>query len=235
MLAHSVMQPAIRHKKKDVLDLPPITFETREIQLSKEQEKHYKLMEKEYLTFLDSGEVVTAANAAVKYIKLLQISCGLIINQDGEAISINHKSRLDELKLIIGQVDKLIVFATFTKSINTLVNEIPGSEKIDGSVSSKNRYDIITRFQEGDLKVLICQSAAISHGVTLTAAHTIVLWSAPFSNEVYKQCIGRIDRPGQTHNQLIIKFCATKAEKRVFSALRRKEKVSQAMLNYKNE
>ena len=231
-LAYSVLQPAIRHDMEDCLDLPPITYEYRDIRLTKEQEKHYKLMEKEYLTFLDGGEVVTAANAAVKYTKLLQISCGLIIDQEGNPTSINHKYRLKELKEILSQTKKVIIFATFTKSINSLLNEIPGSEKIDGSVNANQRYGVIKRFQEGDLDVLVCQPAAISHGVTLTAAHTIIWWSPCFSNEQYIQCNGRIRRPGQTKPQLIIKFRATKTEKKVYSALQRKEKVSQALLNF---
>ena len=233
-LAHSVLQPQIRHDMEDCLDLPPITYETRDIQLTKDQEKHYKLMEKEYLTFLEDGEVVTAANAAVKYTKLLQISCGLIINQDGEPTSINHKYRLKELKEILHQTKKVIVFATFTKSINSLLEEIPGSKKIDGSVNSNQRYSIIKEFQEGDLDVLICQPAAISHGVTLTASNTIVWWSPCFSNETKIQCDGRIRRPGQDKPQLVIEFQATKVEKKVYAALARKEKVSQALLNYKD-
>jgi SNF2 family DNA or RNA helicase len=231
-LAYSVLQPSIRHNVEDCLDLPPMTYGYVDIKLSAEQQKHYKLMEKEYITFLNSGESVTAANAAVRYTKLLQISCGIIINQDGKAIDINHGNRLKELKLIIGQVKKVIIFAFFTGSINRLLFDIPGSEKIDGSVNERKRYDIIRRFENNKLDILICQPGAIKYGVTLISASNIVWWSPCFSNDTYVQSNGRIHRPGQTKSQFIHQFRSTAAEKRVYKALERKESVSKALLDY---
>lgn len=228
-LAYSILTPSIRHKLEDCVDIPPITYQDREIRMTTAQKKHYVEMEKEYLTWLESGEVVTAANAAVRALKLLQISSGILINADGVE-KVDHKPRLDELKEIISQTEKIIVFASFTSSVNSLVDSIPGAEKIDGSVNSNNRLDRITRFQEGDLNVLICQPAAISHGVTLTAAHTIVWWGPPYSNEHFIQCNGRIRRVGQTKPQLVIQFSSTKTEKKVYAALTRKQKISDAFL-----
>src|SRR5208282_440994 len=39
--AYDVMQPAIRHAKKDCLDLPPVTYEKRQVELTAEQKKLY--------------------------------------------------------------------------------------------------------------------------------------------------------------------------------------------------
>ena len=231
-MAYNILQPAIRHTTEECLDLPPISYTTIDISLTKEQEKHYKLMEKEYITFLESGQSITAVNAGVKTNKLLQISAGLLIDGNGKAIGINHKHRLKELKKIIGQTDKLIVFASFTKSIDSLIDEIPGSERIDGSVNEKTRADRINRFQNGDLKILICHPRAISHGVTLTAANTIVWWGPTWSNEAHIQCNGRIRRSGQRRPQFIIMFASTPIEKKVYMALRRKQKVSEMLLLY---
>lgn len=231
-MAYDILRPSIRHSMEECLDIPPITYKNVDIPLTKDQEKHYKLMEKEYITFLESGKSITAVNAGVKSNKLLQISAGLLIDENGEAIAVNHKYRLKELKEIIGQTSKVIVFASFTKSINSLLEELPGSEKIDGSVNERKRADRIDRFQNGDLNVLVCHPAAISHGVTLTASNTIVWFSPTWSNEAYIQCNGRIRRSGQKRPQLIIRFMSTDIEKRVYYALSKKQKVSDMLLKY---
>lgn len=76
--AHAVvadaLQPAIRFKRDECIDLPPTTYETRQIELTPEQKHVYK----EMLTHLYaelSGEQVLAVNEAVKASKLIQICC----------------------------------------------------------------------------------------------------------------------------------------------------------------
>lgn len=234
-ISHAVMQPSIRHDLTECLDIPEIVFKIAEIPMTKDQKDLYNEMAKEYITWLKSGEKIIAPNAAVKGLKLLQISAGLAIDESGEAIEVNHKPRMDELKLIQGQTRKLIVFAVFTRSVNEIVAAFPGAKKIDGSVSSNDRYDIIRDFQEGDLDILVCQPAAISHGVTLTASNTIVWWSPPYSNEQFEQCNGRIRRVGQKRPQLVIQFKGSKVEKKVIESLLKKQNVSDSFLNFDSD
>mgnify|MGYP005841666525 CR=1 FL=1 len=229
-----VLQPAIKHTRELCLDLPPITYETIDVALTKEQEALYKQMEKDYVTWLKSGEEVTAVNAAVRYMKLLQISAGIMIDNDGEHYTIDHKPRLTELDNVYDQLPrkKLIVFAHFTKSIDSLLEHFGDkARKIDGSVRGNERSKIIKDFQEGDLSVIIGQPRAIAHGVNLQISNTIVWWSPTPSNESYNQCNGRIRRAGQTRSQLVVHLQSTKIEKQVYKALERKQKVSEALLD----
>jgi SNF2 family DNA or RNA helicase len=233
-IVREVLQPAIKHTRDACLDLPPITFETRDIVLSKMQEKLYKEMERDYITWVNDNVAVSAANAAVRATKLMQISAGIVIDPDSNHFTIDHKARLAELDNVFSSlpIKKLIIFATFTKSINGLVEHFGGrAKKIDGSVTKKGeRARIIKDFQEGDLEILIGQPKAISHGVNLQTSNTIVWWSPTFSNESYQQCNGRIRRAGQLRPQLVINFQSTKIEKHVYKALARKQKVSESLL-----
>lgn len=79
-IVHSIMQPAIRYTKAECLDLPELVYQTRDIGLSTQQEKYYKLLKKEML-MQAGGEEISAANAAVAMNKLLQLSC-LMYNTD---------------------------------------------------------------------------------------------------------------------------------------------------------
>ncbi|HAT66869.1 MAG TPA: hypothetical protein DCS66_20145, partial [Flavobacteriaceae bacterium] len=74
---YKVLQPAIRFAKNDCLDLPPVTYQTREVPLTKNVQKYYKELKKEFLIEA-AGEEVSAVNAAAKMTKLLQISGGAV-------------------------------------------------------------------------------------------------------------------------------------------------------------
>lgn len=234
-IVHNLLQPAIRHTQDKCLDLPSLTRSYIDIPLTKEQESTYKSMEKDYITWLDNGDCVTAPNAAVRVTKLMQISAGLLINSKGEAYSINHSNRLKEAIRIYEQLPKkkLIIFANFTKSVNSL-NEYFGdkSKKIDGSVKLKERTKIFDDFQNGDLNIIIGQPKALSHSINLQVCNTIIWWSPVFSNETFNQCNGRIRRAGQKRPQFLYFFVSTKIEKYIYDALIRKQNTSKALLEY---
>ena len=77
----------------------------------------------------------------------------------------------------------------------------------------------------------MAQPAAMSHGLTLTAASTIVWYSCITSNEVFEQANGRINRPGQKMNNFIILLEGTPVESRIYARLRKKQKMQGALLD----
>ena len=71
----------------------------------------------------------------------------------------------------------------------------------------------------------------MSHGLTLTAASTVI-WFAPVtSNEVYQQANARITRPGQKHNQLIVNIEGSLVERKVYTRLKAKQSMQGALLD----
>jgi SNF2 family DNA or RNA helicase len=70
--------------------------------------------------------------------------------------------------------------------------------------------------------VLVIQPQAASHGVTLTAADTIVFWSPVMSVETYLQCIARIDRVGQKNRMTVVHLQGSDVEKRMYKMLQGK-------------
>jgi SNF2 family DNA or RNA helicase len=82
------------------------------------------------------------------------------------------------------------------------------------------RTDIVSRFQSQETpKVLIIQPQAASHGLTLTAADTII-WYAPCSSvETYLQANARIDRPGQVNNMTVVHINGSPVERKMYALL----------------
>jgi SNF2 family DNA or RNA helicase len=124
-------------------------------------------------------------------------------------------------------VRKVIVFVPFIHTID-IVTEFLDKEGISnavikGDVSAKGRADIIQRFQTQETpRVLVIQPQSASHGVTLTAADTIVFWSPVLSVETYMQCIARINRVGQSHKMTVVHLQGSEVEKRVYTMLQGK-------------
>jgi SNF2 family DNA or RNA helicase len=70
--------------------------------------------------------------------------------------------------------------------------------------------------------VLVVQPQAASHGITLTAADTIVFWSPVMSVETYIQCVARIDRVGQQNKMTVIHLEGSEVERKMYRMLENK-------------
>lgn len=222
---HQVLQPAIRFERSQCLDLPPVTHVDREAPLTPQQAKYYHLL-KEKLRVITDGESVTAVNAAVNINKLLQISGGAVYTDTGEVLEFDVSNRLNAVLEVIEEAShKVLVFIPFKHTIdtlNTLLNKHGiQSEIINGDVSVNKRADIVTRFQNNpEPKVLLIQPQAASHGLTLTAANTII-WYAPVTSvETYLQANARINRPGQHNPMTIVHIKGSEIEDKLYRMLR---------------
>jgi len=183
----------------------------------------------------ESGSI-TAVNAGVKAMKLLQISAGSVKDDAGINVKLDSSTRDDELWRIFEETGKtkLVVFCAFRASIDHLVKFFRDkkviTETIHGSVDHKVRANHVKNFQDGDLQVLIIQPQSSAHGITLTASNVIVWYSLVASGEIYMQANGRITRAGQTRKQLIIHLISSKAEKRILQIVQGKESMSNEVL-----
>lgn len=235
-IVHSTLQPAIRFTKEECLDLPELLYQTRDVPLSVQQDKYYKLLKKEML-MQAGGEEVSAANAAVALNKLLQLSAGCIYSDTGEVIEFDVKGRVNELLGIVDEAShKVIVFVMFRHTIElvqkTLMAEGHTVDVIHGGISVNNRAEIFKQFQVSpDPRILVIQPQAAAHGVTLHAANTIVWWGITLSLETYMQANARIHRAGQINRCNVVHLIGSPVEKKVLSVLETKNTSQMKLLD----
>ncbi len=196
----------------------------REAPLTKQQETYYKLL-KDRMMMQADGEQVTSVNAATNLNKLLQISGGAVYSDDKEVIQFDVSNRLKIVKEVIEESShKVLVFVPFTHTIELLKEFLTKSkitcEVISGKVTVNKRAEIIKTFQEDDdPHVLIIQPQAASHGLTLTAANTVI-WYAPVTSvETYLQANARINRPGQRNSMTVVHVTGSAVEERLYTML----------------
>tara|TARA_R110000737_G_scaffold130038_3_gene162209 strand:- start:2578 stop:3702 length:1125 start_codon:yes stop_codon:yes gene_type:complete len=234
------LQPAIRFTKDDCLDLPDMIYVKREVELTRQQQKYYKEL-RSRMVVQAAGEEITAVNAAVNMNKLLQISSGAIYTDGGRALEFDIKHRYKVLREVIDESSKkVLIFAPFRHIISILTDKLISdgitTEVIQGNVPVKRRTQIIKSFQEqDDPRVLVLQPAAAAHGVTLTAANTVVWWGPTSSLETYAQANARVHRAGQTHKCTVIQLQGSLVEKHVYNLLNSKIDVHSQIVNLYNK
>ena len=221
---HKVLQPAIRFEKDQCLDLPDVTFVERDAPLTAQQMKYYKLLKKQ-MTMSADGEQVTSVNAATNINKLLQISGGAVYTDTREVIEFDVSNRLKVIEEVINEAShKVLVFVPFTHTIELLNKYLTAANipcaVINGQVPVNRRHDIINDFQSTEnIRVLIIQPQAASHGLTLTAAN-VIIWYAPMTSvETYLQANARINRPGQKNPMTIVHIRGSEVEAKLYRML----------------
>ena len=223
----SVLQPAIRFAKNDCLDLPEVTYQTREVPLVKNVANYYKELKKEML-ITAAGQEITSVNAAANMTKLLQISGGAVYTDDRKVVEFDVRPRLNALMEVIDETShKILIFVPYRHTIDIVANHLESkgitTAIINGSVSAHNRTEIIKEFQNADNpRALVIQPQSASHGVTLTRADTVVFWSPVMSVEVYLQCIARIDRVGQKNKMTVVHLQGSDIERKLYAMLQGK-------------
>ena len=240
-IVYNALQPAIRFTKQECLDLPPVMYQTRKVPLTTQVARYYKDL-KAQLQIEAAGEQISAVNAAASLSKLLQLSGGAVYTDGHDVVEFDVSPRLQALKEVLDETSrKVVVFVPYLHTIKVvsqyLTSEGISNDIINGDVSAKGRGEIINQFQQQETpRVLVIQPQAASHGVTLTAADTVVFWSPVMSVETYTQCIARIDRVGQTFKMTVVHLQGSEAEKRVYTMLQGKLDSHQKLLDlYKQE
>ena len=239
-VVHEALQPAIRFTKEQCLDLPEMTYTTREVPLSPQQQKFYTTL-KNHMAATAAGEEITTVNAAANLNKLLQLSAGAVYADTGEVVAFDAKGRMEALLEVIEEAShKVIVFAPFRHAIEIIAEQLKLNgvtcEVVHGDVSANKRTDIFSRFQNSPTPhVLVIQPQAAAHGVTLHAANVVVWWGPITSTETSLQVNARVHRAGQRNPCTVVHIQGSPVEKHIYSMLSEKVDVHTRLVDlYKN-
>lgn len=248
-MAFQALQPAVRFKKADCLDLPPITYENRQSAVTPAQHAALKEMKREAAVELANGVQITAANAADKIGKMRQILCGAIKDKDTDTYhAIDHAPRLQLLLECIEQASaKVLVIIPFKGILYQLKDEVEAQwakdgngwecDFVNGDVSPKQRAEKFRWFKsDPNAKALLCHPKVMAHGITATEADLLIFYAPIYSNEESQQVMDRINRPGQTRKMTIIRMGAMNIEWNIYNQVEGKRLTQESMLEmYKKE
>lgn len=233
--AFSTLQPAVRFTLDDVVELPECVERTIDVDMGPKQSKIYKALVDQCYAAVQSHEI-TAANAGAVMMKLLQVSTGWVYSKDKNIVALDNTKRIEALIDAINATDrKVLVFVPFKHALEgisqALTSEGIEHATVDGDTPIKERSRIFNLFQNtSKYRVIAAHPQCLAHGITLTAADTII-WFAPVTSlEIYDQANHRIRRVGQQHKQLLLHLQSTPVEKKIYKMLQGKQKVQNQLL-----
>lgn len=221
-----------RLTKDEVLDLPEKLYSKRYVELTPKQRKMYAQMRAELMLELESGEELNANLAIVKLLRLQQIVCGYVPNGDDSDELVDIPGGNPRLALL-GEITedlshKAIIWARFRRDIDLICDKLgDGCVRVDGSVTGPARGEALDAFQKGDIQFLVANPAAISTGVTLTAARTVIYYSNSYKLSDRLQSEDRAHRIGQKFAVHYIDLVAPgTVDTKIVESLRRKVNIA---------
>jgi SNF2 family DNA or RNA helicase len=219
---------------KEVLDLPPFQHIERPIVLGTTARRHYRNLEEEFITELESG-VVTADNALVKLLRLQQATSGYLPVPDSHVTEEIGTEKADALEDILDGLDAadlpVVVFCRFVHDLAS-VGAVANKLGLVYREVSGARKDLTPNAEIiPDTQVLGVQIQSGGVGIDLSRACYAVYFSLGFSLAEYEQSLDRLHRPGQTRAVTYYHLVAQDTvDRRVYSALRARSDVIKAVL-----
>ena len=226
-------------RKEDCLDLPDKVYEKREVALTKEQEKAYKQMKQLALAQLENGELATTHSVLTQIMRLQQICCGHLTDDEGKIhdLSSNRiKSLLDLCEEVQG---KAIIWATWSMDIRSIVEalrdrySVQAVSALHGETPDSERQHIVETFQDrqSELRFLVGHPKTGGYGLTLTAANTVIYYSNSYDLELRLQSEDRAHRISQNNKVTYIDLISPKTiDEKIVKSLRDKINIANQIL-----
>jgi SNF2 family DNA or RNA helicase len=233
-LSDSLKKFSYRVLKEDCLDLPEKVYIQREVELSDEQRQIYSTMKSAALAQL-KGKMATAPHVLTQLMRLHQITCGHLKNDDDTITEIKN-NRMVELLDVLEEVEgKVIIWANYVYDIKQIVKAISkkfGEDSIVqyyGAIPADVRQKNIENFQDpkSDARFFIGNPQTGGYGITLTAANNVIYYSNGYDLEKRLQSEDRAHRIGQQKSVTYVDFITPKTvDEKIVKALRKKMNIA---------
>ena len=216
-LSDSLKKFSYRVLKEDCLDLPEKVYIQREVELSDEQRQIYSTMKSAALAQL-KGKMATAPHVLTQLMRLHQITCGHLKNDDDTITEIKN-NRMSELLDVLDEVEgKVIIWANYVYDIRQIVKAISKKHGEDsivqyyGAIPADVRQKNIEMFQDpkSDSRFFVGNPQTGGYGITLTAANNVIYYSNGYDLEKRLQSEDRAHRIGQKKSVTYVDFITPK-------------------------
>jgi SNF2 family DNA or RNA helicase len=225
----------LRLDAEDWVKLPKIVANPVPVRLPAEVMHLYRQHEREMFTQLTATKSVTAVTAATLSMQCHQIANGAIYDDPDERSSWTalHGAKLAALEEIIEEHpgQSLMVAYWFRHDLVRLRQRWPDARLM----GKKNAKQTIDDWNDGKIPLLFVHPRSSGHGLNLQHGGHIVVWfSLTWSLEAHDQLIGRLRRPDQASESIIVHYLMaqdTVDDGAIMPAIRHKDHSQRAVLN----
>lgn len=223
---------SIRYLKREIMDLPPVTYTTRLLDWDSKQKMFYKkLMEDQIIELEDRFiEASDLGSRLVRFHQLLTNPAQLGLDCD----STRWAALDDDLESFGVEDNKIVIFAHYRHTIKRLAEKYKhynpavlygGTSDVEAEKSKFNN--------DPTCRLFIANAKSAGIGINLTVSSHAIFFEYTYDLDDFDQAVARLDRPGQKRAVTIILYAVRGAmeHKRIIPALINKKKFSMAVLN----
>jgi len=231
------VEPYSYRATKDQIGILPKAYKKWNFDLSFAQKNAIRSLRKELMHQIDSGEIVSAANAAVAMLKIQQASNGFAVDEEGKTLQLVDPSKNPRLNALLEYLNsrdgRIIIWARFREDIR-LIEQMLNEEMISyssyhGGTSDKERAEAVRSFMDPwGCRVFLSNPQAGGTGLNLQGACTESIYYSNSYNAIDRwQSEDRIHRIGTkgavTYTDLIAKGSIDAA---ILNNLQKKKSIS---------
>lgn len=246
LLSKSLRPFILRRTKAQVApDLPDRQEETLFCELPPKQRALYQELQQYYRKSLlssidDKGLNRSKMQVLEALLRLRQAAChpGLIDEKDVEQPSAKFELLVPQLREVIEEGHKALVFSQFTTFLGLLRTQLDNEgivyEYLDGR--TRKRQEHVDRFQQDpDCPLFLISLKAGGLGLNLTAAEYVFLLDPWWNPAVEAQAIDRAHRIGQTNKVFAYRLIARDTvEEKILELQESKRNLADAIINQDN-
>jgi len=197
---------SVAHKKRECVDLPPLVHEERLVDMTAAQARAYRQMRDELLLELEEQTIV-APFTITKLMKLRQLANGFAYDTStGEALHVGSNKPAELLDLLDELDDEQVIVFTHFQHTGRLLHDIFQQKDVKHvwvTADTKDKQAEVKKFESGDVRVLLANTAIMAHGWNLQFCSNVVFYEHDFALENYEQAVQRIERIGQRNKMTV--------------------------------
>lgn len=222
---------AIRYLKREIMDLPPITYTTRLLDWDPKQKAYYKkLMDDQIIELEDRFiEATDLGSRLVRFHQILTNPAQLGL----DCKSTRWDMLDDDLESLGVEDNKIVIFAHYRHTIKQLVEKY---KKYNPAVVYGGTQDVEAEKEKFNsdptCRLFIAHPKSAGIGINLTVSSHAIFFEYTHDLDDFDQAVARVDRPGQKRAVTVILYAVRGAmeEKRIIPALVNKKKFSMSVL-----
>lgn len=193
--------------REEALDLPPLTIQQINVQMTATQRKMYNEFKRDFMTEVDGQEILAWSQGAKNVLLDKTTTSDWTVAPNGKP----RGGKLDRLRFDLGNRSRpTLVLAHYRSSVEACaaVAEDLGARvgTIHGGTPRAVRGDVVRDFKNGKTDVLVGSLETLSEGLTLTVADMAIFVEMSYKPSRNEQARYRVHRIGQTRPVTILEY-----------------------------
>lgn len=215
--------------KSECLDLPPKIYLRRDVPLTNEQKRIYNDLVLFSTSELKEAVHITATMVITKMLRLHQIVCGHIVDEEGNTHDVKSHRIESMMEILEEHLGKVIIWVNYRHEIPKIIAALE-KEYGEGCVSQFHGGNKSTRGKdEAEFlsnpfrRFMVSTQSAGGRGNTWVNANLVIYFSNNHDLELRMQSEDRCHRDGLKHAVTYVDLvCASTVDEKILGALRKK-------------